>query len=92
MVRDPQNKSDCIRLLKDKLNLSDGSAQRTYELLIDPNFGFTPDAEFNQLGFQNMLKLRAEIERKENDRVNSSEQYVDLSYYAAALKKVQASR
>ena len=91
MVRDPQNKSDCIRLLKDKLNLSDWSAQRTYELLIDPNFGFTPDAQFNQLGFQNMLKLRAEIERKENDRVNLPEQYVDLSYYAAALKKLQSS-
>ena len=88
MVRDPHYKAQCIGLLKDKLNLSDWSANKTYELLVDANFGFTPDAQFNKLGFQNMLKLRAEIERKDNDRVNLPEQYYDLSYYEAALKKV----
>jgi ABC-type nitrate/sulfonate/bicarbonate transport system substrate-binding protein len=90
MVRDPRYKAQCIELLKDKLKLSESSAQHTYEQLVDPRFGFTPDAQFNLLGFQNMLKLRAEIERKEHDRVSAPEQYFDLSYYDAALKRVNA--
>jgi ABC-type nitrate/sulfonate/bicarbonate transport system substrate-binding protein len=90
MVRDPKNKAECIRLLKDKLELSDWAAQKTYEQLLDPNFGFTPDAEFNKIGFENMLKLRAEIERKDTDSVKRPEAYFDLSYYDEALKKARA--
>ena len=90
MVRDPKNKAECIRLLKDKLELSDWAAQKTYEQLLDPNFGFTPDAEFNKIGFENMLKLRAEIEREDTDSVKRPEAYFDLSYYDEALKKARA--
>jgi ABC-type nitrate/sulfonate/bicarbonate transport system substrate-binding protein len=90
MVRDPKNKAECIRLLKDKLEISDWAAQKTYEQLLDPNFGFTPDAEFNKIGFENMLKLRAEIERKDTDSVKRPEAYFDLSYYDEALKKARA--
>ena len=85
-VRDPANKAECLALLRDKLKLSDASAERTYAQLVDPGFGFTPDAQFSQEGFANMLALRAEIERKPNAEPPAPEKYVDLGYYERAMK------
>ena len=58
-------------------------AERTYELLLDPAFGFTPDAAFDREGFKNVLALRAELERKAGTDVPPPERYVDLGYYRA---------
>src|SRR5262249_56545916 len=41
-VRDPANKAANIAILVDKLELSTREAERTYALLLDPAFGFTP--------------------------------------------------
>ena len=83
-VRDPAHKADCIALMRDKLDLSEATAERTYAQLVDPGFGFTPDARFDQQGFRNMLALRAEIERKGGD-APPAEKYVDLGYYERAM-------
>src|ERR1700733_5081702 len=85
-VRDPAHKSECIALMRDKLKLSEASAERTYAQLVDPGFGFTPDAKFDQQGFRNMLALRAEIERKSGGAPRGPETYVDLSYYERAMR------
>jgi ABC-type nitrate/sulfonate/bicarbonate transport system substrate-binding protein len=85
-VRHPANKAENVALLKEKLKLSDGAAGRTYELLLDPNFGFTPDAKFDWQGFRNMLALRAEIERRGDGEIAAPERYVDLGYYERAMK------
>jgi ABC-type nitrate/sulfonate/bicarbonate transport system substrate-binding protein len=87
-VRDPANRTDNVAILVDKLKLSAKEAERTYELLMDPRFGFTPDAAFDREGFKNMLALRAEIERKPGTAVPPPERYVDLSYYERAMKLV----
>ena len=58
-VRDPKNRAGSVALLVDKLKLSQKEAERTYELLLDPGFGYTPDAKFDHDGFRNMLALRA---------------------------------
>jgi ABC-type nitrate/sulfonate/bicarbonate transport system substrate-binding protein len=84
-VRDPVNKATNIALLMEKLKLPRGVAERTYELLLDPDFGFTPDAKFLPEGYRNLMSLRAEIERKAAVP-NSGEGYVDLSYYDNAMK------
>jgi ABC-type nitrate/sulfonate/bicarbonate transport system substrate-binding protein len=86
-VRDPAHKADCIAVLRDKLALSEAIAERTYAQLVDPGFGFTPDARFDQQGFRNMLALRAEIERKGGD-APPAEKYVDLGYYERAMHKL----
>lgn len=52
-------------------------------LLLDPRFGFTPDAKFDPEGFNNVLALRAEIE---GGTPAAPERYVDLGYYDRALK------
>jgi hypothetical protein len=85
-IRDPAHKADCVALMRDKLKLSPASAERTYEQLVDPGFGFTPDAKFDQQGFRNMLALRAEIERQDGGVPRAPETYVDLSYYERAMK------
>jgi hypothetical protein len=87
-VRAPANKAQGIAILVDKLKLSAREAERTHELLLDPGFGFTPDAAFDREGFKNVLALRAELERKAGTAVPPSERYVDLSYYESAMKLV----
>ena len=85
-VRAPANKAQGIAILVDKLKLSAREAERTHELLLDPAFGFTPDAAFDREGFKNVLALRAELERKAGTAVPAPERYVDLSYYEGAMK------
>jgi len=88
-VRDPANKMECLALLRDKLKLTDSAAALTYAQLVDPGFGFTPDAKFSAEGFRNMLALRAEIERKGNAEPPAPGKYVDLGYYERAMKTLR---
>ena len=87
-VRAPGNKAQGIAILVDKLKLSGREAERTHELLLDPAFGFTPEAAFDREGFKNVLALRAELERKAGTAVPAPERYVDLSYYDGAMRLV----
>jgi hypothetical protein len=54
-------------------------------LLLDPRFGFTPDAKFDGEGFNNVLALRAAIE---GSTPAAPERCIDLGYYDRALKLV----
>ena len=84
-VRDPANRAENIALLTEKLKISSKEAERTYELLMDPAFGFTPDAKLDLEGFKNVLALRAEIE---GGTPAAPERYLDLGYYERAMKLV----
>jgi ABC-type nitrate/sulfonate/bicarbonate transport system substrate-binding protein len=84
-VRDPVNKAENIALLVEKLKISTKQAERTYELLMDPHFGFTPDARLDLEGFRNVLALRAEIE---GGTPAAPERYLDLGYYERALGRI----
>jgi ABC-type nitrate/sulfonate/bicarbonate transport system substrate-binding protein len=88
LVRDPAHKAENLALLRDKLKLSDATAERTYAQLVDPGFGFTPDAKFDVVGFRNMLDLRAEVERKPGSEPPAPEKYVDLGYYERAMTRL----
>jgi ABC-type nitrate/sulfonate/bicarbonate transport system substrate-binding protein len=85
-VRDPANHAESVALLIEKLKISAKEAERTYELLVDPVFGFTPDAKFNLEGFKNVLALRAEIEG--GGQPAAPERYIDLGYYEGAMKRL----
>jgi ABC-type nitrate/sulfonate/bicarbonate transport system substrate-binding protein len=84
-TRDGANHAESVALLVEKLKISGKEAERTYELLMDPRFGFTPDAKLDLEGFKNALALRAEIE---GGQPAAPERYLDLSYYAGAMKLV----
>jgi ABC-type nitrate/sulfonate/bicarbonate transport system substrate-binding protein len=87
-IRDTGNRAAAVDLLVDKLKLNRDIAERTYDLLIDPVSGFTPDAKFDVEGFRNMLALRAEIARKAETEAVAPERYVDLHYYDDAMKLI----
>ena len=82
-VRRPENRAECVALLVAKLKIPRDVAERSYDVLVDPVRGFTPDARFDMEGFRNLLALRAEIEGKGSGQ--NAESYLDLSYYRRAL-------
>jgi ABC-type nitrate/sulfonate/bicarbonate transport system substrate-binding protein len=84
-VRNPANRAEAVDMLVAKLALDRTIAARTYDLLVVPATGFTPDAAFDAEGFRAMLALRAEIERKPETEAAPPERYVDLHYYDAAM-------
>lgn len=85
-VRDKSNRAEAVAILMNKQKLSKSLAERSYDLMIEPGFGFNPDAKFNMEGFNNVLKLRQEIE---GGPAPDPAKYLDLSYYDRALKLVK---
>jgi ABC-type nitrate/sulfonate/bicarbonate transport system substrate-binding protein len=85
-VVDKRNRAEAIALLMDKRKLSRSLAERSYDLMIEPGFGFNPDARLSTEGFANVLKLRQEIE---GGPPPDPARYLDLSYYDRALKLVK---
>lgn len=88
-IRDPANRAAAVDLLASRLKLDRSIAERTYDLLVVPSTGFTPDARFDDAGFKNMLALRAEIERKPETEATPPDRYVDLRYYDDAMKRLE---
>jgi len=82
-VVDKKNRDEAITLLMNKRSLSRSLAERSYDLMIEPGFGFNPDAKLNAEGFHNVLKLRQEIE---GGPAPDPAKYLDLTYYDRALK------
>ena len=87
-ILDRGNRGQAVDLLIEKLKLDRKIAERTYDMLVVPATGFTPDAKFDIEGFRNVLALRAEIERKPETEAAPPERYVDLGYYERALKLI----
>ena len=85
-VLDKSNRDEAIALLMSKRNLTRSLATRSYVLMIEPGFGFNPDAKLSVEGFDNVLKLRQEVE---GGPVPDPAKYLDLSYYDRALKLVK---
>jgi ABC-type nitrate/sulfonate/bicarbonate transport system substrate-binding protein len=85
-VVDKNNRTAAIALLMDKRKLSRSLAERSYDLMIEPGFGFNPDAKVSTQGFNNVLKLRQEIE---GGPAPDPAKYLDLSYYERALTLVK---
>jgi ABC-type nitrate/sulfonate/bicarbonate transport system substrate-binding protein len=84
---DPANKAEAVAKLVEHLKLTPDTAERTYQLLADPAFGFTPEAKFDMEGFRNTLAVRAEIEGRDAANPAAPDQYLDLSYYERALRR-----
>jgi ABC-type nitrate/sulfonate/bicarbonate transport system substrate-binding protein len=85
-VVDKKNRDEAIALLMEKRKLSRSLATRSYDLMIEPGFGFNPDAKLSVGGFNNVLTLRQEIE---GGPPPNQAKYLDLSYYDRALKLVR---
>jgi ABC-type nitrate/sulfonate/bicarbonate transport system substrate-binding protein len=84
-VVNPKNRVEAVALLMEKQNLSKSLAERSYDLMVDPSFGFAIDAKFNMAGFKNVLALRQEVE---GGKMAPPERYIDLTYYDRAMKRI----
>jgi ABC-type nitrate/sulfonate/bicarbonate transport system substrate-binding protein len=82
---DPANKAEAIELLAKGLNISQDIAARSYAVATDRKTGFMPDAKVDIDGFNNVLKLRAELHGDWGGKPPLPEQYLDLSHYQRAL-------
>jgi len=83
----PENKSQVIALLAREFKLSQPLATQAYDSWIVAPSGFEPDAQLNMGGFNNVLKLRAEIEHTWEGAPPSPETYYDPEYSEAAIAK-----
>lgn len=84
-VVDKSHREEAIALLMSKRNLSRSLAERSYDLMIEPGFGFNTDAKLSVEGFDNVLKLRQEVE---GGPAPDPAKYLDLSYYDRAIKRL----
>jgi ABC-type nitrate/sulfonate/bicarbonate transport system substrate-binding protein len=84
-VVDKSNRDEAIAMLMDKRKLSRSLATRSYDLMIEPGFGFNPDARLNTEGFKNVLALRQEVE---GGPPPNPGKYLDLSYYEKAMQRI----
>ena len=85
----PANKDAAAKMLVERFKLQPEVAARTWDMLADPKFGLAKDARFDEAGFRNVLALRAEIEGSWGGQAPAPDRYVDLSFYANAVKKMQ---
>jgi ABC-type nitrate/sulfonate/bicarbonate transport system substrate-binding protein len=87
-ARDPANRAECVQLLAGGLKIERSVAEPTYDALMDPVFGLSPDARFDQQGFRNVLALRAEIEGQWGGKPPAPDKFIDLGYYERAMALV----
>lgn len=86
----PANNLQVPELMSKETHLRADLAEKTYESLTTHPGGFAKDAAFDLRGFQNVLKLRAEVEGSWGGHPPPPEKYYDASFYEAALAKVKA--
>jgi ABC-type nitrate/sulfonate/bicarbonate transport system substrate-binding protein len=80
------NKTEATDMLAKGLNISQELAERSYQVAVDPKTGFMKDARIDLAGFQNVLRLRAELHGDWGGVPPSTDRYLDLSYYQRALE------
>lgn len=85
----PANKQQVIEMLVSEYHLSPEIAAEDYEATMTRPGGFAKDAQFDLRGFENVLKLRADVEGQWGGHPPAPEEYYDPSYYQAALTKVK---
>ena len=86
----PENRKEVLALLTKEAHLGPEVAAETYENSVTKPGGFAKDAAFDLGGFQNVLKLRAEIEGSWGGHPPAPEKYYDPLFYEAALSKLKS--
>ena len=65
---DSKHKNEALRLLSENLDLDDKVAELSYEKLIYPELGFSPDATLDPRAVEEVIALRWEILGIERER------------------------
>ena len=81
---EPSNKNEAILLLRSKLpNMSEHLASKSYDILLDPQNGFSRKAELNLEGVRTVLSLRSEYGNPRK-YLSDPSKYLELIYYEMA--------
>ncbi len=88
-VMNPANQAEMLALLTSSFQLSPAVAEGTYQAVLAPGSGLSPDARFSDEGFITVLAIRAEMEGMWNGAPPPSGKYAELSYYEQAVKTAQ---
>jgi ABC-type nitrate/sulfonate/bicarbonate transport system substrate-binding protein len=86
---DPANKDEVIAMLAERLKLAPQIAEQSYAVAVNPAEGIAKDVRLDMAGFNNTLKLRAEIEGQWGGHAPPAGKYIDLSYYDRALSSIR---
>ncbi|MFZ3216013.1 MAG: ABC transporter substrate-binding protein [Candidatus Acidiferrales bacterium] len=87
----PANKQQVIALMAKEWKLTPTEAGEAYTITVERPGGFENDARFDEEGFKEVLKIRAEVEGQWHGKPPAPERYFDLSYYSKALKSLKSS-
>jgi hypothetical protein len=88
----PANKQLAIELMVQQSHLASDVAIETYESYMARPGGYQKDANFDLNGFNNVLKLRAEVEGQWEGHPPAPSKYYDPSYYEAALQHLNSNK
>jgi ABC-type nitrate/sulfonate/bicarbonate transport system substrate-binding protein len=88
-LMNPVNKHAVIDLMIKEMRLKPELAAETYDMSMTQPGGYEKDARLDLRGFENVLKLRAEVEGQWGGHPPVPEKYYDAAYYRAALAKVE---
>jgi ABC-type nitrate/sulfonate/bicarbonate transport system substrate-binding protein len=81
---EPANKAEAVAILRKNLpNMTDGLAQKSYDILANPTTGFARRAELDIPGIKTVLALRSKYAQPAK-QLNDPSKYYDLQYYAKA--------
>lgn len=88
----PANKPTIIDLLVKESHLPPDVAGETYESYMTRPGGFAKDARLDLDGFNNVLKLRADVEGQWGGKPPAPEKYYDPAYYLSALELLKEKK
>jgi ABC-type nitrate/sulfonate/bicarbonate transport system substrate-binding protein len=86
-MMDPANKQQIVEIMVKEYKLTPEIAAATYELSMTRPGGYEKDAQLDYKGFENVLKLRADVEGQWGGRAPSTKNYYDDAYYLAAHRR-----
>ena len=84
-LRDKANREEAISILLNNVKMSPELAERTYDELLDPKYGFFRKARVSTEGMRTVLALRSRYADSKKKLADPSK-YYDSSYYNAAMR------
>lgn len=87
-VAAPAERDLTIEVLSKELEIDRHVAEQTYEELNTRGSGISKDCAIDEVGFNNVLTLRAQMEGQWAGNAPDSDQFLNLDYYIQALKSL----
>jgi ABC-type nitrate/sulfonate/bicarbonate transport system substrate-binding protein len=88
-VMDPAHKQQVIGMMIEKQHLTPDVAAEYYGISMTRSGGFEVDGRLDPAGFENVLKLRAEVEGQWGGHPPAMDKYYNDAYYREALTKIK---